>query len=157
MSLEQVKTFFRTLEIEQRIIEFNTTTATVSLAAEALGVPPARICKTLSFQNDEGCILIQTAGDKKISNSKFKSTFGRKARMLSPEQVLEYTGHPVGGVCAFAIKDPRVTICCDQSLKEYETLFPACGSSNSAVEMTPEEIYQYSHSSRWVDVCRDKE
>jgi len=115
MSLEQVKNYFRTLGLEDRIIEFTTTTATVSLAAEALGVAPARICKTISFQDEEGCILIQTAGDKKISNSKFKTTFGRKARMLSPEQVLEYTGHPVGGVCAFAITDPRVTICCDES------------------------------------------
>ena len=153
MSLEQVKNYFRTLGLEDRIIEFTTTTATVSLAAEALGVAPARICKTISFQDEEGCILIQTAGDKKISNSKFKATFGRKARMLSPEQVLEYTGHPVGGVCAFAITDPRVTICCDESLKEYDTLFPACGSANSAVEMTPEEIYQHSQSTRWVNVC----
>lgn len=152
MSIESVRNYFNNFGMENKIIEFQTTTATVNLAAEALGVIPARICKTLSFQGKDGCILIQTAGDTKIKNKKFKDTFELKAKMLSAENVLKYTGHEVGGVCAFAIPEGNVEIYCDQSMKRFETLYPACGSSNSAIKLTPEEIYKYSKSIDWVDV-----
>lgn len=153
MSIESVRNYFKTLKMEDEIIEFQTTTATVHLAAEALGVLPARICKTISFQGKDGCILVQTAGDTKIKNKKFKDTFELKAKMLSAEDVLKYTGHEVGGVCAFAIPEGNVKIYCDQSMKRFETLYPACGSSNSAIKLTPDEIYKYSKSIDWIDVC----
>jgi prolyl-tRNA editing enzyme YbaK/EbsC (Cys-tRNA(Pro) deacylase) len=153
MSIENVREYFKTIGIEDDIIEFDTTTATVNLAAEALEVCPARICKTLSFQGKDGCIIIQAAGDTKVNNKKFKNAFGVKAKMLSPEDVLNYTGHEVGGVCAFAIQEEKVKIYCDDSMKRFNTLFPACGSSNSAIELTPNEIQKYSKANEWVDVC----
>ena len=128
--------------------------ATVELAAQAVGVEGARICKTLSFKSPEGCILIQTAGDTKIDNSKFKGFFGMKAKMLSPEEVLMYTGHAVGGVCAFAVENPQVKIYCDQSLKRFDTVFPACGSANSAIELTCSELFNYSRALEWIDVSK---
>ena len=115
----------------------------------------ARICKTLSFKDGEdGCILIQTAGDTKIDNRKFKDTFREKAKMLSPEEVIEFTGHAIGGVCAFAVDNPKVRIYCDQSLKRFDTVFPACGSANSAIELTCDELYKYSNALGWIDVCK---
>lgn len=153
MSIENVRNYFKVFGIDKDIIEFQTTTATVQLAAHALGVIPARICKTISFKGEDGCILIQTAGDTKINNKKFKEAFGVKAKMLAPEDVLSYTGHEVGGVCAFAITSSSVEIYCDQSMKRFESLYPACGSSNSAIKLTPEEIYKYSNSKGWVDIC----
>lgn len=153
MSIENVRKYFKTIGIEDQIIEFNCTTATVSLAAEALDVAPARICKTLSFQGEDHCILIQTAGDTKVNNKKFKNTFGVKAKMLSPEDVVFYTGHEVGGVCAFAIPKENVKVYCDESMKRFKTLFPACGSSNSAIKLTPDKIYQFSKALEWIDVC----
>ncbi len=153
MSIEKVRDHFKVFGIDEQIIEFESTTATVHLAADALGVIPARICKTISFKSENGCILIQTAGDTKINNKKFKDTFGVKAKMLRPEEVLNYTGHEVGGVCAFGIVSSDVEIYCDESMKRFETLYPACGSSNSAIKLTPEEIYKYSNSKNWVDVC----
>lgn len=153
MSIEKVREYFKELGMADQIIEFECTTATVSLAAGALGVCPARICKTLSFKGDNGCILIQTAGDTKISNKKFKETFGLKAKMLAHEEVLYYTGHEVGGVCAFAISGDNVSIYCDESMKRFETLYPACGSASSAIKLTPEEICKYSKAIAWVDVC----
>ena len=139
--------------LEGRIHEFDSSSATVALAAEALGTEPARIAKTLSFVNGDTCILIVAAGDAKIDNRKFKDFFGRKATMLAPDEVLRLTGHAVGGVCPFAV-NPGVKIYLDASLRRFETVFPACGSSNSAIELTISELEQYSRFDAWVDVCK---
>ena len=129
MAIEKVREYFKQFGIEDRILEFDVSSATVDLAAKAVGVEGARICKTLSFKDGEdGCILIQTAGDTKIDNRKFKDTIAQKAKMLTAEEVVEFTGHAKGGVCAFAIENPKVRIYCDESLKRFETVFPACGS-----------------------------
>lgn len=155
MAIEKVRAFFRELGMEDRIQEFDVSSATVELAAQAVGVEGARICKTLSFKDGEdGCILIQTAGDTKIDNRKFKDTFGQKAKMLTAEEVVEFTGHAIGGVCAFAIENPRVRVFCDESMKRFETVFPACGSSNSAIELTCDEIFRISEAEKWIDVCK---
>lgn len=155
MAIEKVRAFFRDLGMEDRIQEFDVSSATVELAAQAVGVEGARICKTLSFKDGEdGCILIQTAGDTKIDNRKFKDTFGQKAKMLTAEEVVEFTGHAIGGVCAFAIENPRVRVFCDESMKRFETVFPACGSSNSAIELTCDEIFRISKAEKWIDVCK---
>lgn len=155
MTIEKVRAFFRDLGMEERIQEFDVSSATVELAAQAVGVEGARICKTLSFKDGEdGCILIQTAGDTKIDNRKFKDTFGQKAKMLTAEEVVEFTGHAIGGVCAFAIENPRVRVFCDVSMKRFETVFPACGSSNSAIELTCDEIFRISKAEKWIDVCK---
>ena len=126
--------------------------ATVALAAEALGCAPQRIAKTLSFLVGDGAILIVAAGDVKIDNSKYKKQFGAKAKMLSPEQVTELIGHAIGGVCPFGVNE-GVRVYLDESLKRVETVFPACGSSNSAIELNMEELEKYSGSLGWVDVC----
>ena len=155
MAIEKVREYFKQFGIEDRVMEFEVSSATVELAAQAVGVEGARICKTLSFKDgDAGCILIQTAGDTKIDNRKFKDTFGQKAKMLTAEEVVEFTGHAIGGVCAFAIENPAVKIYCDDSMKRFETVFPACGSSNSAIEFTCDELYKYSNAIGWVDVCK---
>lgn len=155
MAIDKVREFFRKEGIEDRIQEFSVSSATVELAAKAAGVEPARICKTLSFGTPEGgCILIQTAGDTRIHNGKFKAEFGHKAKMLSADRVLDFTGHEVGGVCAFAIENPLVRVYTDESMKRFGSVFPACGSSNSAVEMTCDELYRFSRSQGWVDVCK---
>lgn len=153
MAIDKVREFFKTLGIEDRIMEFQVSSATVELAAEAVGTEPARICKTLSFLKPEGgCILIQAAGDVRINNRKFKDRFGFKAKMLKPDEVVEYTGHEIGGVCAFGIERDDVDIYCDESLKRFETIFPACGSDNSAIEFSPEELFEVSKATDWVDV-----
>ena len=155
MAIDKVREYFRSLGIEERIMEFDVSSATVELAAKAVGTESARICKTISFAKPEGgCVLIQTAGDSKINSGKFKKTFGFKAKMLSADDVLRYTGHAVGGVCAFAIENEEVDVYADVSMKRFETMFPACGSANSAVEMTCDELAEYSHSKGWVDVCK---
>lgn len=155
MAIEKVRDYFGQFGIEDRILEFEVSSATVDLAAKAVGVEGARICKTLSFKDGEdGCILIQTAGDTKIDNRKFKDTFGQKAKMLSAEEVVEFTGHAIGGVCAFAIDNPKVKVYCDESLKRFETVFPACGSSNSAIEFTCDELFRYSNAIGWINVCK---
>ena len=155
MAIEKVRDYFRQFGIEDRILEFEVSSATVDLAAKAVGVEGARICKTLSFKDGEdGCILIQTAGDTKIDNRKFKDTFGQKAKMLSAEEVVEFTGHAIGGVCAFAIDNPKVKVYCDESLKRFETVFPACGSSNTAIELTCDELFRYSNAIGWINVCK---
>lgn len=152
MAIEKVRAYFKSLGIEDRIQEFDVSSATVELAAQAVGVEGARICKTLSFKSPDGCILIQTAGDARIDNKKFKAQFGFKAKMLTAEEVVEYTGHAIGGVCAFAIDNPDVKIYCDRSLQRFDTVFPACGSANSAIEFTCEELYRYSNAIGWIDV-----
>lgn len=155
MPIDIVKNFFKSNNIDKDIFEFPVSSATVELAAEAVGVEPARIAKTLSFYTKEkdGAILIVTAGDRKIDNSKFKHFFGMKAKMLAPDDVERLTGHAIGGVCPFGNPD-TVTAYLDLSLKRFETIFPAAGSSNSAVEMTCDELEQYSHSKEWIDVCK---
>ena len=155
MAIEKVRAYFQELGIEERIMEFDESSATVELAAEAVGTEPERICKTLSFLKPEGgCVLIQAAGDARIDNRKFKDQFHFKAKMLKADQVVEYTGHAIGGVCAFGIERDDVDVYCDESLKRFETVFPACGSANSAAEFTPEELEKYSNASGWIDVCR---
>ncbi len=155
MAIEKVREYFKRVGIEERIKEFPESSATVELAAKAAGVIPARICKTISFLDPEGgCVLVQTAGDTKINNGKFKRQFGFKAKMLTADQVLEFTGHAVGGVCAFAIENEKVRIYADVSMQRFDTVFPACGSSNSAIELTCQELFQYSKAREWIDVCK---
>lgn len=153
MAIERVRQFFQQHEMEDRIQEFEVSSATVELAAKAVNCEPARIAKTLSFKKYEGCMLIVTAGDAKIDNAKFKSQFGMKAKMLTPDEVLELVGHAVGGVCPFGIND-QVDVYLDQSMKRFDTVFPACGSSNSAIELTIAELEQYSGNKEWIDVCK---
>lgn len=157
MSIEQVRAFFRPLGREGDILEFPVSSATVELAAQAVGCAPARIAKTLSFLVDGACVLVVCAGDAKIDNARFKAQFHTKAAMLSPEQVLEFTGHAVGGVCPFGVEDSRVTTYLDVSLQRFETVFPAAGSSNSAIELTCGELDEYTHSAGWVDICKNWE
>ena len=155
MSIQIVREYFKQYGLEDRIMEFEVSSATVELAAQAVGVEGARICKTLSFKDgEEGCILIQMAGDAKIDNRKFKDFFKQKAKMLSADEALAFTGHAVGGVCAFGITNENVKIYCDDSLKRFETVFPACGSSNSAIEFTCDELFKYSNSLEWIDVAK---
>ncbi len=153
MSIELVRNYFRPLGREQDILEFEVSSATVELAAQAVGVIPARIAKTLSFLVDDSCVLVVAAGDAKIDNSKFKGFFHTKAKMLTPEQVTAFTGHAIGGVCPFGNPD-GVRTYLDVSLKRFDTVFPAAGSSNSAIELTCSELEEYSHSLEWVDLCK---
>ncbi len=153
MSIEKVRKYFSSLGIEDRILEFDVSSATVELAAKALNTEGKRIAKTLSFLVGERAVLVVAAGDAKIDNKKFKAFFHTKAKMLSPEQVTELIGHAVGGVCPFAVKS-GVDVYLDESLKRFETVFPACGSSNSAVELTIPELEKYSGFKEWVDVCK---
>ncbi len=153
MSIEKARAALRAYGAEERIQEFDVSSATVELAAAALGVEGARIAKTLSFKKDDGCVLVVAAGDARIDNRKFKDAFGVKARMLSPDEVLALVGHPVGGVCPFG-RNEGVPVWLDESLRRFATVFPAVGSANSAVELTLEELYTFSGAVGWVDVCR---
>ena len=153
MSIERVKEYFRQYDMEDKILEFNVSSATVELAAQALGCEPQRIAKTLSFKIGDGAILIVAAGDARINNGKYKAKFGTKAKMLSADKVEQMVGHAVGGVCPFGINE-GVKVYLDESLKRFETVFPACGSSNSAMEMTMEDLERYSGYEEWVDVCK---
>ena len=153
MSIEKVKAYFAGFSMEDRVLEFPVSSATVELAAVAVGCEPARIAKTLSFQVGGQPILIVTAGDTKIDNSKYKARFGAKAKMLTPQEAEEQIGHAVGGVCPFAIKD-GVQVYLDTSMQRFATVFPACGSSNSAIELTISELETYSGYTAWVDVCK---
>ncbi|WP_146553067.1 MULTISPECIES: YbaK/EbsC family protein [Rummeliibacillus] len=153
MAIELVKEHFKKYGLDHKILEYDASSATVELAANALGVKPERIAKTLAFKRDQGCILIVAAGDAKIDNAKFKHKFGIKARMLSPDEVLNQVGHAIGGVCPFGIPE-NIPVFLDESLKRFETVFPACGSSNSAIELSCEEVYIYSNAQEWVNVCK---
>ena len=155
MAIDKVKEYLKKWNKDKDVLEFAVSSATVELAAEAAGVIPARIAKTLSFRDKDSCILVVTAGDRKIDNSKFKNCFGMKARMLSPDEVLAFTGHAVGGVCPFAIETPDIKVYCDISMKRFETVFPACGSSNSAIELTCDELFEYANAVEWIDVCKE--
>lgn len=153
MSIEKGRAYFRQFGMEDRVREFDVSSATVELAALALGVEGARIAKTLSFKKDDSCILILAAGDARIDNHKFKEKFHMKAKMLAPEEVLSIVGHPVGGVCPFGIND-SIDVYLDESLKRFETVFPAVGSANSAIELDLDDLYKYSNAIEWIDVCK---
>ncbi len=153
MSIERGRAYFRQFGMEDRVREFDVSSATVELAALALGVEGARIAKTLSFKKDDSCILILAAGDARIDNRKFKDKFHMKAKMLAPDEVLSLVGHPVGGVCPFGIND-GIDVYLDESLKRFDTVFPAVGSGNSAIELDLEELYKYSNAIEWIDVCK---
>ncbi len=156
MAIDKVKAYFKAFGREADVMEFPVSSATVELAAEALHTDPARIAKTISLYGEEGgCILIVAAGDQKIDNGKFKHFFGKKAKMLSFEDVEPLTGHAPGGVCPFA--NPKgAKVYLDVSLQRFETVFPACGSANSAIELTCGELEQYAGSLEWIDVCKEK-
>lgn len=153
MAIEQVREYFKKWKIQDRIKEFQVSSATVELAAEAVGCEAKRIAKSLSFMVDGKPILIVVAGDAKIDNAKYKAEFKAKAKMLSQDEVVDLIGHAVGGVCPFGIRD-GVTVYLDESLKRFQSVFPACGSSNSAIELTIEELENYSNYTSWVDVCK---
>ena len=153
MSIEKGREYFRQFGMEDRVQDFEVSSATVELAAQALGVEGARIAKTLSFMVDEQPILILMAGDVKVDNSKYKAQFNKKAKMMSPEQLEEFVGHQIGGVCPFGIKD-GVDVYLDTSMKRFKTVFPAVGSSNSAIELTIEELEKYSNYKEWIDVSK---
>ena len=153
MAIEKVREYFRKYHMEDRIQEFEVSSATVELAAKAVGCEPCRIAKTLSFMVNGQPVLIVAAGDAKVDNHKYKAQFGTKAKMLSPGEAENLVGHAVGGVCPFAVRE-GVTVYLDESLKRFETVFPACGSSNSAIELNLEELEKYSAYSSWVDVCK---
>ena len=154
MSLELAKAHLERFGLADRVQLFDVSSATVELAAQAVGCEPARIAKTLSFVHEEGAVLIVCAGDAKIDNSKFKAQFHHKATMLSPEQVVDFTGHAIGGVCPFALEDPRVTTYLDVSLRRFDIVYPAAGSANSAVELSLPELEACSGSAGWIDVCK---
>ena len=154
MSIREVKAFFAARGMEDKVLEFATSSATVELAAQALNVKGQRIAKTLSFHVDDHVVLIVAAGDAKIANPKYKAQFHTKAKMLSHEEAETLIGHAVGGVCPFAVNE-GVDVYLDESLKRFETVFPACGSSNSAIELTiPELEANCDHFQGWVDVCK---
>ena len=153
MSIEKGRAYFRQFGMEERVMEFEVSSATVELAAQALGVEGARIAKTLSFKNGEGCMLILAAGDARIDNKKFKEKFHFKAKMLTADEVLEMVGHPVGGVCPFGINE-GIDVYLDESMKRFTTVFPAVGSASSAIELTLDELFKYSNAIEWIDVCK---
>lgn len=154
MSIEKVRSFFAAQGMEDKVMEFSVSSATVESAAIAVGTEPARIAKSLTFMSKEGtCIMIIAAGDTKIDNSKFKQKFGTKAKMLTPDEVISFTGHAIGGVCPFALPD-GVSVYLDEGLKRFTTVFPACGSSNSAIELDCDTLYRLSGAIEWADLCK---
>lgn len=153
MAIEAVREYFKKWDMEGRILEFDVSSATVELAAQAVGCEPKRIAKTLSFIVDGDAILIVVAGDAKIDNSKYKAQFKTKAKMLAADEVDALIGHSVGGVCPFGIQ-AGVKVYIDESLRRFNTVFPACGSSNSAIELSIDELEKYSNYDSWVDVCK---
>jgi prolyl-tRNA editing enzyme YbaK/EbsC (Cys-tRNA(Pro) deacylase) len=155
MAIDQVRKHLKKWGRDGDIMEFATSSATVELAAGIIGCAPAMIAKTIAFKARDGeAMLVVTAGDTKIDNGKFKGEFGFKATMLTPEQTLEFTGHPVGGVCPFGLKK-TIPVFLDISLKRFDRVYPACGSVNSALELTCGELEQYASSQKWVDVCKN--
>jgi prolyl-tRNA editing enzyme YbaK/EbsC (Cys-tRNA(Pro) deacylase) len=153
MGLEQVRAYLRAWNRDKDILELDASTATVPLAAAALGVEEARIAKSISLKNGDGAIVLVVAGDAKIDNRKFKDAFGFKATMLSVPDALRLTGHPVGGVCPFALPEGVKTYL-DESMRRFKSVFPACGAGNTAIELTPGELTEYSRCEGWVDVCK---
>ncbi len=153
MSVEKVRDYLNQYGAGDRILEFDVSSATVELASKALGCEPCRIAKTLSFLVDGNAVLIVCAGDARIDNSKFKQQFHTKAKMLSAQEAESMTGHAVGGVCPFAV-NKGVSVYLDKSLKRFESVFPACGSSNSAIKLTIDELEKFSGYTEWIDVCK---
>lgn len=153
MSIERVKAYFKAKGMEEKVQEFDVSSATVELAAQALHCEPQRIAKTLSFLVRERAVLIVAAGDAKIDNQKYKAQFSTKAKMLSKDEVETLVGHAVGGVCPFVVNE-NVEVYLDVSLKRFDTVFPACGSANSAIELTIPELEEHSGYASWVDVCK---
>ncbi len=153
MAIENVKAFFKQYSMDTRIQEFEVSSATVDLAASALNCEPERIAKTLSFMVDGQAILVVTAGDAKVDNKKFKEYFSTKAKMLLPDELTDLVGHAMGGVCPFAVKS-GVSVYLDISLRRFSTVYPACGSSSSAIELTIKELERFSGYSQWIDVCK---
>ena len=153
MAIEKVREYLAQYGLADRIREFDVSSATVDLAARALGCEPERIAKTLSFLVGDSAVLIVAAGDARVDNAKFKAQFHTKARMLTREEVPEKVGHAVGGVCPFAVKE-GAEVYLDISLRRFETVFPVCGSSNSAIELTLDELERSAAPRAWVDVCR---
>ena len=153
MAIDKVKEYFRQFGRENDVLEFDCSSATVELAAKALNVIPARIAKTISLKHEDACILVVAAGDAKIDNAKFRAEFNMKAKMLSHDEVAGLVGHDVGGVCPFAINE-GVPVYLDVSLKRFDSVFPACGSDNSAIELTCPELREYAQAKGWVDVCK---
>ncbi len=153
MAIEKVKEYFRKYNMEEKILEFDVSSATVELAAQALHCEPGRIAKTLSFMVNDSPILVIAAGDAKVDNHKYKERFGVKAKMLAAPEVENLVGHAVGGVCPFGINQ-GIPVYLDESLKRFRTVFPACGSSNSAIELTIPQLEKYSLFKEWVDVCK---
>ena len=151
MAIEKARQYFRQFGLDAQIREFSVSSATVALAAQALGCEPGRIAKSLTFRVGERAVMIVTAGDTRIDNAKFRAQFHTKAKMLTPDEVEKLIGHAVGGVCPFGI-NPGVTVYLDVSLKRFDTVFPACGSSNSAIELSIADLAKYSNSTAWVDV-----
>lgn len=156
MAIEQVRTYLKQYGVEEKILEFDVSSATVELAAGALNCKPQRIAKTLAFMVDGHAVLVVAAGDAKIDNPKYKAQFGTKAKMLLPNETELLVGHAVGGVCPFAVKE-GVEVYLDVSLKRFETVFPACGSANSAIELRIPELEKYSGFVSWIDVCKGYE
>ena len=156
MAIEQVRTYLKQYGVEEKILEFDVSSATVELAAAALNCEPQRIAKTLAFMVDGHAVLVVAAGDAKIDNPKYKAQFGTKAKMLSPNETELLVGHAVGGVCPFAVKE-GVEVYLDVSLIRFETVFPACGSANSAIELRIPELEKYSGFVSWIDVCKGYE
>ena len=156
MSIEKVKAYFASQGMLERVMELPVSSATVDLAAQALGVEGSRIAKTLSFMVQDKPVLVVAAGDARIDNAKYKAFFHTKAKMLSHEEAAQLIGHAVGGVCPFAV-NAGVAVYLDESLKRFQTVFPACGSGNSAIELTIPELEQHSMRLQWVDVCKNWE
>ena len=154
MSIEKVREYLKQFNKDKDILEMDESTATVELAANVLGTEEARIAKSLSFYNGDGAMVIVVAGDAKIDNRKFKDFFGFKAKMLSPEDTVKFTGHAIGGVCPFALEE-NVKVYLDESMKRFKTMFPACGTGNSAIELTLDELEETSGSSEWIDVSKE--
>lgn len=154
MSIAAVREYLKQFDLDSKVEEFTQSSATVELAAQAAGVIPARIAKTLSFKVGEGAVLIVTCGDTKIDNAKFKAQFHTKAKMLTPDEVIEFIGHVVGGVCPFAIENESVTTYLDVSMKRFDIMLPAAGSANSCVRLNLEELERASRAKAWIDVCK---
>ncbi|MBR1559177.1 MAG: YbaK/EbsC family protein [Clostridia bacterium] len=154
MAIERARAYLKKFDLDQRVVEFPVSSATVELAAEAAGVIPARIAKSLSFMTADGPVLVVTAGDMKIDNPKYKAQFHCKAKMLSRDEVAALIGHDVGGVCPFGV-EPGVRTYLDVSMRRFDTVFPACGSANSAIELTCDELERAAQSfAGWIDVCK---
>ena len=153
MSIERAKSYLKQFGLDDKVIELSNSTATVNEAAAALNTAPGKIAKTLTFYSNVKCLVIIAAGDARIDNKKFKNYFGIKPKMLTPDDVTKYTGHEIGGVCPFGIDYEHCIVYCDVSLKKYEKVYPACGSSNSAICLNCDELFAISNSVDWIDVC----